>query len=111
MTAPAKEVARRTTAALAAVRSVFGTPEDEHGVTLFVSHHLEEIGEAYWQKHLGTSQPDPERVLDILELHAHWDEEDDDGIDTFDFTLPEEATNYVVSVRFNECIPVLQDSP
>jgi hypothetical protein len=43
-------------------------------------------------------------VLDILELQSHWSsgDEDDGGIEIFDFTLPEGITNYVISVRFNE---------
>lgn len=35
-------------------------------------------------------------------LRSHWGDEDDDGIDTFDFTLPEDITDYVISVRFDE---------
>ena len=97
-----EEITRREKAALAAIRSVFGTDEDEYGATLFASHHLEEIEGAYWQKHLGTTQPEPRRVLDILKLHSHWSDEDDDGIDTFDFTLPDDVTNYVISVRFDK---------
>ena len=42
------------------------------------------------------------QVLDILVLQSHWGEDDDDGIDTFDFTLPDEVTNYVLSVEFDE---------
>jgi hypothetical protein len=96
------EIQRREKAALAAIKKAFGTEEDEFGATLFVSHHLDEIDGIYWQKHLGTAQPDPSRVLDLLELRSHWGEEDDDeGIGTFDFTLPAGITNYVISVRFD----------
>ena len=37
-------------------------------------------------------------------LRSHWgdEEEDEDGIDTFDFTLPEDVTDYVISVHFDE---------
>ncbi len=35
-------------------------------------------------------------------LRSHWGDEDDDGIDTFDFTLPEDVTDSVISVRFDE---------
>ena len=96
------EIKRRTSAALAAIRQAFGTEADEYGATLFVSHHLAEIDASYWEKHFGTAKPDPSRVLDLLELRSHWGDDDADGIDTFDFTLPEDATNYVVSVRFDE---------
>ena len=93
------EIERRERAAIAAIRSVFGTEEDESGATLFIEHHLEEIEGEYWQKHLGTSKPEPARVFDILLLQSHWGGDDD--IESFDFTLPEDITNYVISVRFD----------
>jgi hypothetical protein len=96
------EIEKRTKAALTAIKRAFGMEDDEYGATLFVSHHLTEVEEAYWQKHLGTAHPEPKSVLDILELQSHWGEEGDDGIHTFDFTLPEGATQYVISVRFDE---------
>lgn len=102
MSANDNEVERRKKTALAAIKRAFDTEEDECGATLFVSHHIEEIDEAYWQKYLGTARPEPSRVLDILELRSHWGGEEDDGIDTFDFTLPGDITDYVISVRFGE---------
>src|SRR5215470_10652933 len=100
MTATRDEIERREKSARDAIKRAFGTKEDEYGATLFVSHHLDGIEESYWQKHLGTANPEPSRVLDILELRSHWGDEGDDGIDTFDFTLPESITQYVISVRF-----------
>ncbi len=97
-----EEINRRTKLAISAIQSAFGTEEDEYGATLFVSHHLEEIEKEFWKKHIGTTEPEPRQVLDILVLHSHWGDEDDDGIDTFDFTLPEDTTNYVISVSFDE---------
>lgn len=88
--------------ALTAIRKDFATDGDEDGATLFVSHHLCEIEQGYWQKHLNTARPEPTRVLDILELRSHWGDEEEDGIDTFDFSLPGDITNYVISVRFDE---------
>ena len=96
------EIERRRRQAIEAVRRVYGTKVDEYGATLFVLHHLDEIGDAYWLKHCGVARPDPKQVLDILVLQSHWGENDDDGIDTFDFTLPDEATNYVISVSFDK---------
>jgi hypothetical protein len=96
------EIERRKNIALAAIRSALAKEEDDYGAKLFVSHHLDEIEETYWQKHLGAARPEPSRVLDILELQSHWSVEEDDGIETFDFTLPEDVTNYVISVHFNE---------
>jgi hypothetical protein len=94
------EIEKREKAAITAIRSSFGTEDDESGATLFVEHHLEEIEGEYWQKHLGTTKPEPISVLDILVLRSHWG--GDDEIETFDFTLPENVTDYVISVRFDD---------
>lgn len=96
------EILRRETTARAAIKQSLETGEDESGADLFVSHHLEELEGGYWQKHLGTSRPEPIRVLDILELRSHWGDDDDNGLDVFDFTLPDDVTDYVISVRFDE---------
>lgn len=94
------EIENREKSAIAAIRSTFGTEDGESGATLFIEHHLSEIEGDYWQKHLGNPKPDPIKVLDILVLRSHWGGEDD--IETFDFTLPENVTDYVISVRFDE---------
>ena len=96
------EALRREIAARAAIKQSFGTGEDESGADLFTSHHLVELESEYWQKHLGTSRPEPIRILDILELRSHWGDDDDNGLDVFDFTLPDDVTDYVISVRFDE---------
>jgi len=96
------EIQRRQSIALAAIRAAYGTAEDEYGATLFVSHHLDELQGTYWEKHLQEALPDPIRVLDLLVLRSHWGEDDDEGIETFDFTLPDDVTDYVISVRFDE---------
>jgi len=92
-----EEVKKREQVAIKSIKAAYGSEEDEYGATLFVSHHLEEIESEYWLRHLGKSKPEPKDVLGILQLESHWD---DDSV--FDFTLPEDATNYVVSVRFGE---------
>lgn len=94
------EIKRREAVALAAVKQAFGLENDKFGATLFVSHHLGELGSAYWQKHLSTEAPDPRLVLDLLVLHKHWGGEGE--IDRFDFTLPEGVTDYVISVTFDD---------
>jgi hypothetical protein len=93
------EIEKRENAAIAAIRNSFGAV-DESSVKLFVEHHLEEIESEYWRKHLGAEKPEPVTLLDILVLQSHWGGADE--IETFDFTLPEDATNYVISVRFDE---------
>jgi hypothetical protein len=100
MPATPEEIQRREAAARAAIKEAFGTPDDEWGATVFVSHHLEEIDSNYWLKHLSTETPEPRRVLDLLVLSSHWG--GDDEIEHFDFTLPEDATQYVIAVEFNE---------
>ena len=97
-----KEVERRTAVALAAIKRTMDKGEGEYIVALFVSHHLKELGAAYWKKHAGTPRPSPNQVLDLLELRSHWGEEDEACIDIFDFTLPGDVTNYVIAVRFDE---------
>ncbi len=95
-----KEIARRTAAALVAIKQ--SLDEEDSAVAMFASHHVEELDAAYWKKHAGTEKPTPKQVVDLLELHSHWGDEDEEGIDTFDFTLSGDVTNYVVSVRFDE---------
>ncbi len=96
-----EEIERRKSAAISAIKKAFGTEEDEYGATLFVSHHLEELEEDYWQANLGTPKPEPGQVLDILNLETHWGDEHSDGMDTLDFTLPGDVTNYLISVSFD----------
>ncbi len=39
----------------------------------------------------------------LKQVSSLWGEDDDDdGIDTFDFTLPGDVTQYVISVSFDE---------
>jgi hypothetical protein len=100
MPASPEEIKRREAAARAAIKKAFGTADDEFGATMFVSHHLEELDSVYWKKHFSTERPDVHRILESLVLRAHWG--GDDELDTFDFTLPEEVTQYVISVAFDE---------
>jgi hypothetical protein len=58
---------------------------------------LIELDVEYWKKYTDKEMPTPEDILNIIELKEIWD----DG-NTFDFTLPDEITDYVVSVSFNE---------
>jgi len=34
-------------------------------------------------------------------LRSHWGDDDDNGLEVFDFTLPDDVTDYVISVRFD----------
>ena len=100
MPANPDEIKRHEAAARAAIKKAFGTADDEFGATLFVSHHLEELDSCYWKQQFSTEKPNPQIILDSLVLRSHWG--GDDEIDTFDFTLPEDVTDYVISVSFDE---------
>ena len=69
-------------------------------MALFAAHHLEEVALEYWRRHLSAEVPDPSTIVGILEFQSHWGGQDE--IDVFDFTLPEEVTNYVICARFGE---------
>ena len=99
MKGKSEEISRREQAARAHIDAIYGTPVDEFGATMFVSHHLNELDDSYWMKHTGTSKPDPKQVLRILELSV---DEEEEEIDILDFTLPGRVTNYVISVEFDD---------
>lgn len=89
----------RAKLAMDAIRASVGTPEAEDGVDGFISHHLEQLEPEWWMEHLGTSKPTPNQVLGLLTLrYPH----PDDDPDVLDFTLPDDVTQYVVAVKFDE---------
>lgn len=96
-----EEIKRRITKALSAIKSTHGTEGDEYGVTLFVSHHLQELEDSYWEEHLQSTSPEPNKVLDLLVRSPHW-EPDEDGIDSINFTLPGDVTDYLICVNFDD---------
>jgi hypothetical protein len=100
MTDHAPELTRRESAARQAIKNGFNMEDEESGVAMFVAFHLEELPADYWQQRLKTTRPNPSAVLDILELHGHWGE--DNELEYFDFTLPGEVTDYVISVHFDK---------
>ncbi len=83
--------------ALDGIKKSFGSVQGEYGIDLFVSHHLEELPQSYWERHLGTAKPTHAQVIELLVLRSKWDDEE-----VYDFTLPDEVTDYVVSVSFDE---------
>ncbi|MGN6725203.1 MAG: hypothetical protein ACTHLZ_04760, partial [Tepidisphaeraceae bacterium] len=70
-----KEIARRTKAALAAIKESLS--EDDSVVSMFASHHLDELDADYWKKHTGTANPTPKQIVDLLQLRSHWGSEDE----------------------------------
>lgn len=91
-------VKEREKMALDAIKQSFGTEAGEDGVNLFVEHHLAELPKSYWQQHLDTDAPEPSAVINLLQFRSSWG---DDEIEYFDFTLPGEVTDYVVSAHFD----------
>jgi hypothetical protein len=92
----------RQATAREAIKSRYGKPEGEFGPTLFVSHHLQELEPAYWLRTVGVQQPNPQQVLDALVLVDSWNSGGGETVDTFDFGLPGNASNYLLSVRFQD---------
>lgn len=85
-----------------AMRAALENQQAEDSVELFIQHHLEEIEPSYWKKYCGTSTPTLVQVLSLLVLDHQWDDGDVESYDMLDFTLPDEITNYVICVSFNE---------
>ncbi|QDU83512.1 hypothetical protein Pla163_06110 [Planctomycetes bacterium Pla163] len=95
------ETARRERIARDAILSSLGQESGEYGATLFATHHLAELDEAYWQEHAQAGSPEPRRVLEILELKSSADDEEE-GLDQLDFGLPGGVSDYVLCVSFDE---------
>lgn len=93
------EFERRTNAARAAIRDAHGTAAGEYSIDLFISHHLDELPSTYWLEKLATATPDPAAVMNLLICRSPWGEND---LENFDFTLPGDVTDYVVTVHFGE---------
>jgi hypothetical protein len=93
------EFERRKMVALAAIRQARGTEDGEDSIDLFVAHHLEELPQDYWQEQLATATPDSATVIGFLVCRSSWGKDD---LENFDFTLPGDVTDYVVSAHFDE---------
>ena len=87
-------------AARVAIKRLYGTSEGEFGPTLFISHHLDEVETDYWITTYGAEIPEPAQILDSLVLVDSWSSADNGTIDVFDFSLPNNITNYLLSARF-----------
>jgi hypothetical protein len=95
-------IERREQLARTAMREALENQQAEDSVELFIQHHLEEIESTYWQKHFGTPLPTLLQVLEFLILDHGWEGSDFESYEMLDFTLPEEITNYVICVSFDE---------
>ncbi len=83
--------------AFEAIKKASGTEQGEYSIDEFVSHHIEELPGSYWKQYLGTDNPSSAQVIDMLVHRSKWE-----GEEIYDFTLPGEVTDYVVSVSFDE---------
>ena len=91
-------VKEREKLALEAIKQSFGTEAGEENINLFVEHHLAELPKSYWQHHLNNDDFEPSAIIGLLKLRSSWG---NDNTEYFDFTLPDEVTDYVVSVHFD----------
>jgi len=82
--------------ALNAIKASHNTEQGEYGIDLFVSHHLEEFSDTEWQTLLGKVKPSSSDVIEALVFKECSDS------NVYDFTLPNDVTDYVVSVSFND---------
>jgi hypothetical protein len=83
--------------ALQDIKSSIGTEIGEYSVDEFISHHLEELPSTYWKAKTGVETPSVNQVVDLLVLRSKWDDEE-----VYDFTLPDDVTDYVISVKYGE---------
>ena len=88
-----------------AFKAEFIEKPDEGTVGTYLSHHAEEIGEKDLLKIFGTADPDDldiDHLLDALQLKRiglYPGSEEYSAV--FDYTIDEEATDYVLAVEFN----------
>ena len=112
MAIPQDTIDKFSSIALSAIVAGYGTDDDEYGSTLFVSHHLEEIEASYWQSHFKVDVPEASQILDSLVLSPYCIDEEDEVIDSLDFTLPGDVTNYLICVCFegDEVVDISMES-
>ena len=85
--------------------AIYRAYEEDHeriSVALFVEHHLTEIESEYWVEYFGATNPDPRLILETLVLQTDVEDDEEEDADMLDFTLPGDATNYLICVRFDE---------
>lgn len=83
--------------ALEAIKQSLGTEDGEYGIDLFISLHLAELPSSYWLQHLNIEIPSSEQVISLLTLREKWQDQE-----IYDFALPGNVTDYVISVSFDD---------
>lgn len=85
-----------------AMQAALENQQAKDGVELFIQHHIEEIEPAYWEKYSGSVAATPLQVLDLLLLAEQWERDDIDCREMLDFTLPDEMSQYVICISYDE---------
>lgn len=73
---------------------------EENSVVLFASHHLAELDAESLEAATGQAKPDQKTLLSKLVLLDSWTDEDT-GTHVMDYTLPNDVTNYLLSVKYD----------
>lgn len=81
------------------------TEKSEGTVSSYLSHHAEELGEKDLLRIFGITDPDDldiQHLLDALQLkRIGLYPDSEDMVAVFDFTVDEEATDYLLAVEFD----------
>ena len=101
-----KELSARAVLQQAAINS---THPFHNAILEFIQHHLDEIETSYWQKYFHTAQPSLIQVVEKLEFKSNTLPDDELDIEEMtyyenhlDFSLPDEISQYVICVVFEE---------
>ncbi len=93
--------------AMRAIQDNLNSDKQDAVVKQFIQYHLSTIESEYWDRVLHTSQPTVGQICELLEPHKPCimgGQEDEHCIryldNHFDFTLPQEITDYVLCVAF-----------
>jgi hypothetical protein len=88
-----------------AFKAEFIEKPEEGTVGIYLSHHAEELGEKDLLRIFGTADPDDldvNHLLEALQLkRIGLYPGSDDHVAVFDYTIDEEATDYILAVEFN----------
>lgn len=87
----------RMKAAVAAIRET-NAVQRFPAIQQFAEHHLEELDPAYWDIHTGSNTPTIDDVRRMIIADSTWEDEDCIVVDC---TLPDDVTNYLLSVRMD----------
>lgn len=87
---------------LAKIKSLLGAAAGLTNTNLFADHHLAELEEAELKAVTKQESPTQHGIIECLILRDAWASDGENRVDIFDFTLPNDLTDYVISVKFDE---------